>query len=138
MNDKLKVRLVKPLLVLLAAGLALTLYLGWRLYLQAQELQHLVVAGWGDSKYGKAFYGARVYYVQDAGKPLQVWLAVQIDRGSVWTQYSHEPRLLGVVNSPAEAVATWGQLNWTAGGLQVGRSAGNIYLFPTAELERHR
>jgi hypothetical protein len=138
MTDKRTFNLVKPLLVVLAASLALTLYLGWRLYLQAQELQHLVVAGWGDSKYGKAFYGARVYYVQEAGKPLQVWLSVQIDRGSVWTQYSHEPRLLGEVNSPAEAVAAWGQLSWTERGLQVGRSAGNAYLFPTAELERHR
>jgi hypothetical protein len=56
----------------------------------------------------------------------------------VWTQYGHEPRLLGVVNSPADAVAKWGQLEWTAQGLQVGRSRWMSHLFPTAELENHR
>jgi hypothetical protein len=121
-----------------AAAFAFALYLGWRLYLQAQELQHLVVASWGDSKYGKAFYGARVYYVEDAGKPLTVWLDVQIDRGSVWTQYRHDPRLLGEAANPADAVAKWGQLEWTAQGLQVGRSPRMSHLFPTAELENHR
>jgi hypothetical protein len=139
MNEKSKFNLVRPLLLVLAASLVLTLALGWRLYQQAQELQHLVVAGWGDSKYGKAFYGARVYYTKDAGQPLQVWLSVQIDRGSVWAQYSHNPRLLGVASSPADAVAKWGQLNWTSLGLQVGAGgASTAYLFPTAELESHR
>jgi hypothetical protein len=142
MNETRKLNAVSAILVVLAATLALTLYLGWRLHQQAQELQHLVAAGWGDSKYGKAFYGARVYYTAEGNNQLKVWLSVQIDRGSVWTQYSHEPRLLGVVASPAEAVAAWGQLNWTERGLQVGpvagSAAGKAYLFPTAELENHR
>jgi hypothetical protein len=125
-------------LTALVALLALSAYLAWQLYQQAQQLHHQVVAGWGDSKYGKAFYGARVYYVEDAGKPLKVWLVVQIDRGSAWTQYSHNPRLLGEAASPADAVAKWGQLEWTAQGLQVGRSGQASYLFPTSDLENHR
>jgi hypothetical protein len=129
-----------------AALFALLMFGGWQLYKQALELQHLVAAGWGDSKYGKALYGARVYYSVDGSNPLKVWLSVQIDRGSVWTQYSHEPRLLGVVASPVEAVAAWGQLSWTERGLLVGPTAGSAlgsaavktYLFPTADLENHR
>jgi hypothetical protein len=122
----------------LAAPLVAALaYLGAQLYAQAQQFNHLVAASWGDSKYGKAFYGARVYYTED-DKQLRVWLAVQIDRGSLWTQYGHTPRLLGVVSSPAEAVAKWGQLSWTERGLQVSGSDNSSYLFPTAELENHR
>ncbi len=134
-------RVGRVLAALFVAGAGLAAYLGWPLYQQAQQLQHLVAAGWGDSKYGKAFYGARVYYVEE-GPQVRVWLAVQIDRGSVWTHYSHDPRLLGVASSPADAVAKWGQLSWTDQGLRVtsqpGHSPAQSYLFPIAELETHR
>jgi hypothetical protein len=134
---KIAAAALPALALVLTVALAASLYFAYFFYQQALQQNHLIAASWGDGKFGKAFYGARVYYVPE-GQQVRVWLAVQIDRGSVWTQYSHNPRLLGTAGSASEAVAKWGQLNWTERGLQVGSSAGSSYLFPTAELENHR
>ena len=103
----------------------------------AARMDKLVAVSWGDGKYGKALYGAYVFYEEKDGQ-LVVKLSVRIDRGSFWTQYAHDTQTLGTVKDPVEAVARWGVITWTEEGLTVGMPPGPTHLFPRAELEQHR
>lgn len=129
---------IAALLVIL--GLALGAYF----YREASRLDRLVAVSWGDGKYGKALYGAYVFY-EEKNSELLVKLSVRIDRGSFWGQYAHDTRTLGTAKDPADAVARWGTITWSDQGLEVGPPPGTTplpaaakHLFPRAELERHR
>lgn len=126
----------------LAALLALAVgaYMTWqwnRLHERAEQMERLVVVSWGDSQTHKAFYGAYVYYEPAPDGKLNVFLAVRIDRSSADTGYQFEPRLVGTVSSPEEAVAKWGIATWSPAGLTLGSGPG-AYLFVRDDLERHR
>jgi hypothetical protein len=120
--------------VLLAVvSFALSVYL----YRVAMQLDHLVAVSWGDGKYGKALYGAYVFY-EEKDSQMLVKLSVRIDRGSFWSQYAHDTRTLGTAKDAADAVAQWGTITWSAEGLEVGSPPGPTHLFPRADLESHR
>jgi hypothetical protein len=106
-------------------------------YRAAARMDNLVAVSWGDGKYGKALYGAYVFYEPKDGQ-LAVKLSVRIDRGSFWSQYAHDTRTLGIVRDPVEAVAIWGVVTWTEEGLKIGTPPGPTHLFPRNELEQHR
>jgi len=128
--------IVLSLALLAAAGF---MALQWRaLTSQAAQLEHLVAVSWGDGKYGKAMYGAYVFYDEPGPDGLlTVKLGVRIGRSAPMSSYEHEPRTLGHARDAEEAVALWGVITWSDAGLTVG-SGPQAYLFPRDELERHR
>lgn len=108
-----------------------------KLHEQAEQMERLIAVSWGDSEAQKAFYGAYVYYEPEPDGKLKVMLAVRIDRSTADSGYQHEPREIGLVSTPEEAVAKWGTVMWSPAGLTLG-TGPDAYLFPRAELERHR
>lgn len=126
--------------LLLALVAVAALALSVHFYRRASQLERLVAVSWGDGKYGKAFYGAYVFYEDHDGQdgPLLVKLAVRIDRGTLWSQYAHDTRQLGVAKDAADAVEKWGVITWSDKGLTVGRTPENAHFFPRDDLERHR
>lgn len=105
---------------------------------RSEQLEQLVAVSWGDGRYGPAaFYGAYVYFEPRPDSMLDVKLSVRIGRSSPQMSYEHDPRTLGVAKDPKDAVARWGTISWNEAGLNVG-TGSDAYLFPRAELERHR
>lgn len=100
-------------------------------------MERLIAVSWGDGAGHQAFYGAYVYYEPQADGRFKVLLAVRIDRSTADDGYQHEPREIGMATSPEEAVAKWGTVTWSPAGPMVG-AGPDAYLFPRAELERHR
>lgn len=100
--------------------------------------ERLITVGWGDGKYGNAFYGAYVHYEPRFNGTVDVKLTLRIGRGSLWRGYLHEARSIGTARNPEEAVARYGVLTWSEEGLWVGDAPGKGYLFPRADMERHR
>lgn len=100
--------------------------------------ERLVAVSWGDGKYGKAHYGAYVHYEPRFNGTVNVKLTVRIGRGSLWRGYLHDARSIGTARDPVDAVARYGVLTWSEEGLRVGDAPGKGYLFPRAEMERHR
>jgi hypothetical protein len=129
----MKTLLTSVAVLLAVVGFALSAYL----YRAAIQLDHLVAVSWGDGKYGRALYGAYVFY-EERDSQVLVKLSVRIDRGSFWSQYAHDTRTLGTAKDAADAVAQWGTITWSAEGLKVGSPPGPTHLFPRAELESHR
>lgn len=108
------------------------------LYERAAQMERIVAVSWGDGAYGKAFYGAYVYYQPRKDDRLNVLLSVRIGRGDLLNHHAHDPKLLGVVKTPEEAVARWGTVTWTDQGLTVGSAREPGFVFPKESLERHR
>src|SRR5687768_12582008 len=100
-----------PKLLPLLAGSLLGLAAGYFLHAHhtAAQLDHTIAMSWGDGRYGRAFYGAHVYLV-----PLEqgysVRARVYIGRGN---DYFHDMGELGRAATDEEAVARWGEVQWT-------------------------
>lgn len=140
MNKTLKMLWIPLASVILIAAIIAGTYVvsQWsRLREQAEQMERLIAVSWGDSDAQKAFYGAYVYYEPEPDGKLKVFLAVRIDRSTADSGYQHEPREIGWARSPEEAVAKWGTVIWSPAGLTLG-TGSDAYLFPRAELERHR
>jgi hypothetical protein len=108
---------------------------GWYLSTRSNEtrLERVVALSWGDGKYGPAFYGAHVYL-----KPIESGYSVRariyIGRGN---NYFHDCGELGRAKTDAEAVSTWGNIEWKADGLHIGTGPDHFFL-PQSKVESHR
>lgn len=109
--------------------------LGWTVATSksATRLERIVAMSWGDGHYGKAFYGAHVYLVPQAGD-YSVRARVLIGRGN---NYFHDCGELGRAPTDTEAVARWGNVQWLDDGLHIGTGT-NHYFLPRARMESHR
>jgi hypothetical protein len=108
------------------------------------RLQQVVAMSWGNCRnetsfykqpvfFEPWFYGAHVY-LEPMSSGYSVRARVYITRDC---DYFHDCGELGVVRTPAEAVARWGAIDWREDGLHIGRGE-NQYFLPRAELEHHR
>lgn len=95
-------------------------------------IDNLITVKWGDSKYGKAFYGAEVYFIKEK-KNYLVKAKIRIGRGN---NYYHDCGVIGVVKSPEEAVEKYGEVTWTETGLHIGKKG--TYFISRKEIESHR
>ncbi|MBD2108323.1 hypothetical protein [Nodosilinea sp. FACHB-13] len=102
------------------------------------EINRVVAMGWGDGKYGDAFYGALVYLEpQSSGYAVRAKVYIGRDNIGRGTSYIHDCGQLGTVKTHAEAVAQWGAIAWSEAGLRIGTSA-NGYFLARNRLENHR
>lgn len=136
---KMLLVLLGLVLVLVASIAAFLLADTWD-YLEdrATVLERLVTVSWGNGKYGDAYYGAYVHYEPSLNNTVEVKLTVRIGRGNAWVRYEHDERTIGTARDPVDAVARYGVVSWSEEGIRVGSAPGKGYLFPRAEMERHR
>lgn len=88
---------------------------------------------WGDGRYGKTFYGAKVVLEAD-GKGYAVRGVVLIAPDALGdVSYRHECGVIGHVADFAEATERYGVVVWKPDGLHVGP-----YFLPRARFENHR
>lgn len=107
------------------------------LYFQAVKpnpMDSLVTVGWGDGKYGKAFYGAKVYFEKQDEDRYSVKARIYVSRKS---NYYHDCGEIGLVASPEEAVAKFSQLEWSLEGLTIGNGS-EAYFISRKTFENHR
>lgn len=95
-------------------------------------MDNLITVKWGDGKYGKAFYGAEVYFIKEE-KSYSVKAKIRIGREN---NYYHDCGVIGVVQSPEEAVEKYGEVTWTESGLLIGKEG--TYFLSRKEIEKHR
>lgn len=102
------------------------------------EVNRVVAMGWGDGKYGDAFYGALVY-LEPQGSDYSVRANVYIGRDNIGRgiSYIHDCGQLSMVKTHAEAVEQWGAIAWSDAGLRIG-SGANSYFLARDQLEKHR
>lgn len=102
------------------------------------EIDRIVAMGWGDGKYGDAFYGALVY-LEPQSSGYSVRANVYIGQGNIGrgTSYIHDCGQLSTVKTHAEAVAQWGAIAWSEAGLRIGNSTSGYFL-ARDQLENHR
>lgn len=98
----------------------------------ARDMGRTIAVSWGDGKYGKAFYGAQVYLVPRENG-FSVRARVMIDGAHHW----HDCGELGAVETRAQAVARWSQVDWRPEGLYIG-AGENRHFTPRARIESHR
>ena len=102
------------------------------------EIDRVVAMGWGDGKYGDAFYGALVYLEpQSSGYSTRAKVYIGRDNIGRGTSYIHDCGQLGTVKTHAEAVARWGAIAWSEAGLRLGNGS-NGYFLARNQLENHR
>ena len=99
----------------------------------AKRAGRVVAVSWGDSAHAKAFYGAFVHLRQKSDH-YSVRARVYLGRDG---EDFYECGELGRVKTPAEAVASWGTIEWKPDGLQIGGGT-NRYFLPRGELEKQR
>jgi hypothetical protein len=124
--------------LLVSLGALVGFLMGWLMggHESDADIQRVVAISWGDGRYGEAFYGAHVYLEpRDDGYAVQA--RVYVGRSTGWLTYSHDIGELGRVASAQEAVARWGEVQWSAEGLRLGKGEGSYFL-PRAEFENHR
>lgn len=117
--------------------IALLALCAW-LYTQAAFPLRLIAVSWGDGTYGQAHYGAYVYLGEEKDGRIEVKAKIQIGRGTLWTNATYDLGVIGTAQDPIDAVKRWGTLTWKPDGLEIGGEAGNPYLVPRQEFERHR
>ncbi len=71
---------------------------------------------WIDGKYGKGFYGVQIYYEPENGNH-SVKGRVWIGRGN---SYWRDLGILGIVNSPEEALQKFGKIDHDGKMLTIG------------------
>ncbi len=129
-----------PLLLSVAIALVIGFVSGWAVANTSEtaEIDRVVAMGWGDGKYGDAFYGALVY-VEPQSSGYSVRAKVYLGRDNIGrgTSYIHDCGQLGTASTHAEAVAQWGAIAWSEAGLRIGNSANNYFL-ARDQLENHR
>ena len=99
----------------------------------AKRAGRVVAVSWGDSAHTKAFYGAFVYLRQKSDH-YSVRARVYFGRSG---EGFHECGELGKVQTPEEAVAQWGTIEWKTDGLQIGRGT-NRFFISKADLDKPR
>jgi hypothetical protein len=82
------------------------------------DYTRLVAVSWGDGAV-PALYGAYVFY-EPRKTQLMVRATVYIDRPTFWSGRQRETIDLGLVRDEAVAVRQWGQITWSAEGVQFG------------------
>jgi hypothetical protein len=122
--------------ILLVAAVAVVLGAVWAIgrHNADDAINHTITLVWGDGAYGKAFYGAHVYEQVD-GKTVTVRARILIGQGN---GYEQDLGTLGVAASHAEAVATWGKVEWKPDGLHIGPGNPTEKFVPQSEVEAHR
>ena len=100
----------------------------------AAQLDDTIAVAWGDGRYGKAFYGMRVF-VQPTGAGLSVRAEVRIGPGN---SMRHDAGEIGVVSSRADAVARFGTITWREDGVHVGAPGRDEYVLERSRVESHR
>ncbi len=93
-----------------------------------------IAMSWGDGKYGKNFYGARVYLVPD-GSEYSVQARVLIGPGN---GMSHDCGEIGRVRSAQEGIDRFGTIAWEEKGLTIGDPAKDGFQLERKRIESHR
>jgi hypothetical protein len=117
-------------IALLAVPAAFLAGLGLAYRAEAAPAGRTVAMAWGGGRYGEAFYGAHVY-VEEGDESVRA--VVYISRPDRIMYYAHDCGEIGRAKDWAEAVARFGTVRWSAGGLRVGD-----YFLPRDTLENHR
>ncbi|QOV88810.1 hypothetical protein [Humisphaera borealis] len=102
-----------------------------------EAIQQVVAISWSDGTRGQtpAFYGAEVYATPD-GTEYVVRTRVWIGRSPY---YYHDPLgELGRVKTWEEAVAKWGNIQWTSTDLVIGPGDPTPKSFARSGIENHR
>jgi hypothetical protein len=109
---------------------------GWVLsgIMGERAIDRTIAMSWGDSKYGKEFYGAQVYLVP-VGSEYSVHARVFISPGG---GYYHDFEEIGRAKTVKEAVERWGKITWWPEGLDIGDPAAGGIHYPRHRLESHR
>ena len=100
-----------------------------------RAVNNIVAMRWGDGKYGKSFYGARVFMVpRSIGYSVQARVSIGHSK-----DYWHDCGEIDQVQTYEEAVKKWGSITWKEDGLYIGGdpSSGGYHL-PRSKLESHR
>ncbi len=88
---------------------------------------------WGDGKYGKRFYGAKLT-LEPEPRGYAVRGVVLIAPDSLDdVSYRHDCGVIGHVPDLEQATKQYGVIDWKPDGLHVGK-----YFLPRAEFENHR
>ena len=106
----------------------------------AMKLGDTIAVAWSDGALAGPIYGAHVYldpYMDGETRGHAVRVRVFIGRDKRTQQFTarHE---LGVVKTPAEAIAKWGRAHWAADGLRVGTAPGKEFFLPKEKLVPER
>jgi hypothetical protein len=106
----------------------------------AADLDDTIAMSWGDGRYGKAFYGMRVFLepgelASASGPTVSVRAEVRIGRGN-GMRYDAGP--IGVASSRADAVARFGTITWREDGVHVGSPGHDEYMLERTRVEAHR
>ncbi len=99
-----------------------------------RAIDRTIAMSWGDGKYGKQFYGARVYLVP-IGSEFSVRARVLIGPGN---DYYHDCEEIGRAITIRDAVDRFGKIRWEDKGLYIGDPAAGGFHLPRTRLESHR
>ena len=100
---------------------------------QKDPLDKIIAVKWGDGKYGKAFYGAEVYF-DKKDNVYSVKARIRLGRGN---DYFHECGEIGIAHSLEEAVLKYSDIEWTPEGLIIGKNESE-YFIKRSIIEAHR
>ena len=121
----------KNVIVIVIISFLYGLALGWFIFKPQENynIDNLIAMKWIDGKYGKGFYGVQIYYEPENDK--------YSVKGRVWigrnNAYWRDLGILGIVNSPEEALQKFGRIMNDGRMLKIGS-----YSISQNEIESHR